>query len=284
MWLLSLLIALVAALLHASWNLIVKRDDDKLVSAWLIVLTPSLLLCPLLLWSGLPPRAAWPILLVSGIIHSFYNSWLARAYEHGDLSVVYPIARGLAPLLVAVAAPWLLGERLTPLAIAAIVLVGGGICVLGFTAGRSRARLSSLRWAVATAATTASYSLVDKLGVMQANAVSYIVVLFALNALFMAPIVFRERGLDQVAAVWRQRRGTLVLGGLFSLAAYLLVLLALQLTQVSYIAPLRESSVVIGALLGWRVLGEPFGRSRILASLVVAAGLLLLVLAMRAGA
>jgi uncharacterized membrane protein len=144
--------------------------------------------------------------------------------------------------------------------------------------------MSSLAWAAATAVMTASYSLVDKLGVMRANALSYIVVLFALNALFMGPLVFRERNLQQVAAVWRLRRGALVLGGLFSLVAYLLVLCALQLTQVSYIAALRESSVVIGALLGWRVLGEPFGRPRIVASLVVTVGLLLLVLAMRGGA
>jgi len=282
-WALSLAIVLVAACLHASWNLIVKRDDDKLISAWIIVLTPAVILSPLLVWTGLPPRAAWPMLLASGIIHTFYNSWLARAYEHGDLSVVYPIARGLAPLLVALAAPFVLGERLTPLAVAAIVLVGGGICALGLTAHRSRSRLSSLAWAAATAATTAGYSLVDKMGVMRANALSYVVVLFALNALLMGPLVFRERGWGQVAAVWRLRRGRLVLGGLSSLGAYLLVLCAMQLTQVSYIAALRESSVVIGALLGWRVLGEPFGLPRILAAMVVAAGLALLVLAMRGG-
>jgi len=282
-WALSLAIVLVAACLHASWNLIVKRDDDKLISAWIIVLTPALILSPLLFWTGFPPRAAWSMLLLSGGIHAVYNSWLVRAYEHGDLSVVYPIARGLAPLLVALAAPLVLGERLTPLAVAAIVLVGGGICALGLTAHRSRSRLSSLAWAAATAATTAGYSLVDKMGVMRANALSYVVVLFALNAVLMGPLVFRERAWGQVAAVWRLRRGRLVLGGLSSLGAYLLVLCAMQLTQVSYIAALRESSGVIGALLGWRVLGEPFGLPRILAAMVVAAGLALLVLAMRGG-
>jgi drug/metabolite transporter (DMT)-like permease len=280
-WLLSLAIVLVAAVLHASWNLIVKRDDDKLISAWLIVLTPSVLLSPLLWWTGLPPRTAWPMLLLSGAIHACYSTWLARAYRQGDLSVVYPIARGLAPLLVALVAPAALGERLSLLAVIAILLVGGGICALGLSAWRATGQMRSLAWAAATAAATAGYSLVDKLGVARANALAYIVVLFALATIFMAPWVLATRGAARVAEVWRLRRGPIVLGGLFSTAAYLLVLLAMQLTQVSYIAALRESSVVIGALLGWRVLKEPLGGMRIAASLVVALGLCLLVAAMR---
>lgn len=283
MWLLSLTIVFAAAALHASWNLMVKQDADKLISAWFIVVTPSVLLSPLLLLTGLPAPESWPLLLASGIIHAFYNSFLAQAYEHGDLSVVYPIARGLAPVLVALCAPLLLGERLSLLAAVAILLIGGGICWVGLSARRAKARPSSLGWAAATAATTAAYSLVDKLGVMRANALAYIVVLFALNAAFMAVHVFRRRSWGQVAAAWTLRPGAAVLGGLCSLAAYLLVLLAMQLTQVSYIAALRESSVVIGAVLGWRVLGEPFGAGRLAASLVVAAGLCLLVLAMRGG-
>jgi uncharacterized membrane protein len=165
----------------------------------------------------------------------------------------------------------------------AIPLVGGGICFLGLSARRSKARRVGLTWAGITAASTASYSLVDKVGVTHTNAFAYIVVLFVLTAAFMAPWVFATRTRAQVAAVWRLRRGTAALGGFLSTAAYLLVLLAMQLTQVSYIAALRESSVVIGAVLGWRVLGEPFGPSRILAATGVAVGLVLLVLAMRGG-
>jgi drug/metabolite transporter (DMT)-like permease len=274
---------LAAAVLHASWNLIIKQDDDKLISAWLIATIPCILLCPFLLFTGLPPRQAWPMLITSGIIHACYITWLASAYKHGDLSVIYPIARGLAPILVALAAPAVLGERLSPQAIAAIVLVGGGICCIGLSARWSKARLASLAWAVATAASTAAYSIVDKVGVMHANVFAYIVILWALMSLCMAPWVFLTRSPAQVAAAWRLRRGPTVMGALFSAAAYMLVLLAMQFTQVSYVAALRESSVVIGAVLGWRVLGEPFGVLRILASLVVAAGLILLVLAMRAG-
>jgi drug/metabolite transporter (DMT)-like permease len=206
---------------------------------------------------------------------------LTQAYVHGDLSVVYPVARGLAPILVAVGAPLFLGEHLSPTAILGIVLVGCGIAWLGVSARRSSASFSGLAWAVATAVFIASYSIMDKVGVSRTNPVSYIIVLMGANAAFMAPVVLWRRDARLMAAVWKRRWRSAVLGGLLSITAYLLVLIAMRLTQVSYIAALRESSVVLAALLGWRVLREPYGGRRILASAVVALGLSLIVLAMR---
>ena len=147
MWLVPLLLVLAAAGLHASWNLIVKSEDDKLFTGWLTVLTPCLILSPALIFTGLPPRAAWPFLLGSGILEALYVLALTRAYTYGDLSVVYPVARGLAPVFVAMAAPIALGERLSPLAILGIVLVGGGITWLGFSARRSATSVPALLWA-----------------------------------------------------------------------------------------------------------------------------------------
>ena len=280
-WLLPLILVLCSAGLHASWNLIVKGEDDKLFSGWLTVLTPALLLSPVLLVTGLPPPEAWPILLGSAVIHTGYMIALTQAYVHGDLSVVYPVARGLAPILVAVGAPLFLGERLSLTAILGIVLVGGGIAWLGVSARRSSASFSGLAWAVATAVFIASYSIMDKVGVSRTNPVSYIIVLMGANAVFMTPVVLWRRDARLMAAVWKRRWRSAVLGGLLSIAAYLLVLIAMRLTQVSYIAALRESSVVLAALLGWRVLREPYGGRRILAAIVVTLGLILLVLAMR---
>jgi drug/metabolite transporter (DMT)-like permease len=278
---LPLILVLSSAGLHATWNLIVKSEEDKLLSAWLTVATPALILAPALLVTGPPASEAWGLLLASGAIHSVYNIALARAYEHGDLSVVYPIARGLAPVVVAMAAPSLLAERLSSLALAAILLVGGGIAWLGLSARRAAARPATLGWAVATALSIAGYSLVDKVGVGRANPLAYIILLFASNAAIMAPYVFWGRGLRRLCGITPRRWGILVAGGLLSLTAYLLVLVAMRLTQVSYVAALRESSVIIAAILGWRVLREPFGLPRILAAVVVALGLVLLVVAMR---
>jgi drug/metabolite transporter (DMT)-like permease len=281
MWLLSLALVVVSAGLHASWNLIVKAEEDKLISAWLTVLASPLLLWPYLVFRGLPPSNAWPILLASGCVHAAYNLALVRAYEHGDLSAVYPIARGLAPVLVALAAPVVLHERLSQASMAAVFVVGGGIGWLGLSARKGPARRQALGWAGATAACIATYSMVDKVGVLRADPVAYIILLFTVNAVVLAGYVLAHRDLHAIGTVCRRRAGTLALSGLCSLVAYLLVLFALRLTQVAYIAALRESSVVIAALLGWKVLREPFGAQRIAASLLVGAGLLLLVITMR---
>ena len=280
-WLLPLILVLCSAGLHASWNLIVKGEDDKLFSGWLTVLTPSLLLSPVLLATGFPSAESWPFLLGSAFIQAGYMITLTRAYIHGDLSVVYPVARGLAPILVAVGAPLLLGERLSSTAILGIVLVGGGVAWLGVSARQSSTSHAGLAWAVATAVFIASYSIVDKVGVSRTNPVSYIIVLMGATAAFMAPVLLWHRDPHRLVAVWRRRWKSAILGGLFSITAYLLVLIAMRMTQVSYIAALRESSVVLAALLGWRVLREPYGGRRILASAIVALGLVLLVLAMR---
>jgi len=282
MWVspLVLVLVLLSAGLHATWNLLVKRGEDTLIATWLTALVAPVVLWPLLFLTGLPPRPAWALLLASGMLHAAYNVSLARTYDHGDLSVVYPVARGLAPLLVGVGAPLLLGESLSPFAMGAIALVGGGIAWLGLSAWRTRASAAGLVWAGITAVLIAAYSIVDKVGVMRSNPLAYAVTLFGCDTVFVTPYVLLRRNPRQIRKVWQGNRGPLVWSGLLALPAYLLVLVAMRLTQVSYVAALRESSVLFGAILGWRVLGDPFGGQRIPASAVVAAGLILLALAM----
>ncbi len=279
LWL-SIALVLFSAGLHASWNLIVKAEEDKLISAWLTVAASPLLLWPYLIIFGLPPVGVWPIFLISGCVHAGYNLALVRAYEHGDLSVVYPVARGLAPVLVALIAPLALGERLSPLSLLAICVAGGGIGWLGLSARKGPAQQAALGWAFATAACIATYSMVDKLGALGSDPTAYIILLFAWNAVILTVYVLAHRSLSTVVAVCRRRAVPLFLSGLCSLVAYLLVLFAMRWTQVAYVAALRESSVVIAAILGWKVLREPFGGRRIAAALLVGAGLLLLVFSM----
>src|SRR5574342_39093 len=143
---LVLLLLLASAGLHATWNLLVKRGEDTLIATWLTAIVAPVVLWPLLLFTGLPPPPAWPMLLASGTVHAAYNVTLATAYKHGDLSVVYPVARGLAPLLVGMGAPLILGESLSPAAMVAIVLVGGGVAWLGLSARRTRAIQSPGVW------------------------------------------------------------------------------------------------------------------------------------------
>jgi len=281
MWLLPVALVLVSAALHASWNLLVKRQDDKLFSGWLTFVVPSVLLAPALAFTGPPPREAWPFLCTSGLIHALYMIALVQAYRHGDLSVVYPVARGTAPLLVAVGAPALLGERLSAVGMLGIFLVGGGVACVGLSARRSPGTTRGLAWALATAGTIAGYSMTDKVGVARAHPLAYVIVLLGFTGVILTPYVLWRCDARHVGALWRRVWPSAVLGGLLSLLAYLLVLTAMQLTQVSYVAALRETSVVFAAVLGARMLREPYGGRRIVASFVVAGGLVLLVLAMR---
>ena len=141
MWItpLVLLLVLLAAGLHATWNLLVKSGEDTLIAAWLTVLIPPVLLWPFLFLTGLPAREAWPMLLGSGAIHAAHNVCLARAYEHGDLSVVYPVARGLAPLLVGLGDP-LGGQRVSASAVVTIGLILLAVAMQGEPAHRRRDR------------------------------------------------------------------------------------------------------------------------------------------------
>jgi drug/metabolite transporter (DMT)-like permease len=281
MWLLPVSLVLLSAALHASWNFIVKRQDDKLFSGWLTFLVPGVLLSPVLLFTGLPSPAAWTFLCASSLIHTLYMIGLVQAYHHGEFSVVYPVARGAAPLLVAVGAPVLLGERLSAVGGLGIVLVGGGIAWLGLSARRSPGTTRGVLWALATAGTIAAYSMTDKAGVARAHPVAYVIVLLGLSGCILTPYVLWKRDARHIGALWRQVWPSAVVGGVLSLLAYLLVLTAMRLTQVSYVAALRETSVVFAAALGARMLDEPYGGRRVAASAVVAGGLILLVLAMR---
>jgi uncharacterized membrane protein len=231
--------------------------------------------------TGLPSLDVWPFLCASGLVHTVYMISLVQAYSHGDLSVVYPVARGTAPLLVAICAPVLLGEHLSLVAGIGIVLVGGGITCLGLSARRSAGTIWAVFWALTTAGTIATYSMIDKVGVARTHPLAYVIVLLGLNGVFMTPYVLWKRDRRRLWTLWRQTWPSAVTGGVLSLVAYLLVLTAMRLTQVSYVAALRETSVVFAAALGARVLGEPYGGRRVLASTVVACGLFLLVLAMR---
>lgn len=277
MWLLPVSLVLVSAALHAGWNLIVKGESDKLIGAWGTVVTAPVILSPFLLIVGLPPREAWPILGISGATHAAYMIALARAYEHGQLSVVYPVARGTAPLLVTAAAILVLGEGWSPLSVVSIAVAGGGVIWLGLPARpTSDHGATGLGWALITACLIALYTTVDKVGVARSHPVSYATGLWGVDAVCLTLYVLVRRHPDKIRAVWRTRWRMLVTSGVFSAGAYLLVLIAMRMMPVSYIAALRESSVVFGALLGWRVLGEAFGPQRIMASATVAAGLILL--------
>ena len=280
-------LVLLAAATHATWNLLARRADDKLAFLWCGNAASTVLFLPVGAWLLLTEpisAAGWSVVGVSAGLEALYFWTLAQAYRYGDLSLVYPIARGTAPILVPILAALFLGEQLSGPAVAGI-----GMVVLGTVAIHTRSLgwptvgavgevlgHRGTRYALLTGLVIAAYSALDKYGVSLVKPVLYAYLLFAGLSAILLPVVLRRR--SALVREWKLRRGSIVAVGLLAPTSYGLVLLALTLAPVSYVAAAREISVVLAAILGAMVLHEGYGRQRLLGSTAIAAGLMLLVL------
>lgn len=269
------LAVLFGALLHASWNALVKSSTDKALDTALIHLMGSVVTLPLIVILGWPPAAAWPYILASVVIHIGYYIALTGAYKHGDLGLTYPLMRGTAPLLVALSATLTVGEHLSPLAWAGVA----GVCCGVLTLGLSRHAMDSPRavgFALANAVIIAMYTVVDAIGVrLSGNALQYVVTLFVLDGWPFAAIVLARRG--RAALPYAKKRWPMaVAGALASLGSYAIALWAMTRAPVATIAALRETSVLFAALLGSWFLKEAFTPRRAVGTAVIVAGVMAL--------
>jgi phosphonate utilization associated putative membrane protein len=267
---------LFGALLHASWNALVKSSADKALDTALIHLLGSLLAVPLVLWLGWPPAESWPYILASVTIHIGYYIALTGAYRHGDLGLTYPLMRGTAPLLVALSASLTVGEHLSPLAWAGVLGISCGVLALGL----SRHAIDSPRavaFALSNAVIIAIYTVVDALGARASgDALRYVAALFLLDGWPFAVIVFLRRG-GAVAWPYARRRWPVALGAaLASLGSYGIALWAMTRAPVAVVAALRETSVLFAALLGSWFLNEAFTVRRAVGTGAIVAGVMAL--------
>lgn len=265
---------LAAAVMHAAWNALVKSGDDKLLDTTAMAVGAGVLAALCLPFLPLPARASWPWLAASVVLHAGYFWALISAYRHGDLSTVYPLMRGLAPLLTTAAAFVLIGETPGRYGVAGIALISAGI-LLPALLGRHGSRRAQA-WAVANAVIIMAYSVTDGLGARASgNAVSYVLWIFFLDAFPLTALALLRRGPAQVGAAllrWRH----VVIGAALTIGSYGIVLWAMTLAPVAAVAALRETSVIFAALIGAWLLKEPFGRLRIAGAVLVAAGVMLL--------
>jgi drug/metabolite transporter (DMT)-like permease len=263
-----------AALLHAAWNAIIKAGRDPLLDTALVALSGSLVALPLLAALPPPERASWPFIAASVAIHIGYYATLVGAYRAGDLSHSYPIMRGSAPLLVAVAGAIGVGEMLSPGAWVGVFLICGGVLSLGMAGGGASLRATA--WALANAAIIAVYTLVDGTGVRASGgAERYIVWLFFFMGLPFGLIVLAlRRGafLRHAAQYWRRGMAGSVMSGL----SYGIALWAMTRAPVAVVAALRETSVIFAALMGAWLLKEGHLRERLAGAAAVLAGLIAL--------
>jgi drug/metabolite transporter (DMT)-like permease len=280
----SLLLVLAAAGIHATWNLFAKRASEGGVAfVWLVASVSSALYMPVavgVLLIARPHIEPTDVLFMagSGAIHACYFTLLQHAYRVGDLSVVYPLARGTGPMLSTIAAIAFLGERPTPLAIAGAVLICAGVFVVGRASAGSASggdARAGVLFGVATGVIIATYTLWDR-HVVADLLVPPLLLDWASNvarSVLLAPFARRS---GSVREVWvKYRRWVLGVAALSPLS-YILVLTALQRTAVSYVAPAREVSILIGTLLGVRLLGEGALRLRLIGAAAIVGGLVAL--------
>ncbi|HEX9904788.1 MAG TPA: EamA family transporter [Propylenella sp.] len=269
---------LVAAFCHASWNAMIRMRGDKLVTITLLVAAAGLMALPGLLVVPVLPAAAWPYLIASAIIHVGYNTFLALSYHHGELTKVYPLVRGSAPLTTLVVSLLFLDEAVNGSEIAGIVVLATGIMALTLDRGW-RALISSpqiLVYAGATSLCITAYTVSDGLGARAAgNAHHYVIWLFVVDAVPMvlaALLIRRQAFIAAVGANWIPG----LLGGALSLAAYWIVIWAFTVAPIPIVAALRETSILFALLIGMIWLGEKVTSVRAASIVTVLCGLALM--------
>jgi drug/metabolite transporter (DMT)-like permease len=305
----ALALVLGAAAIHAAWNALAKKAHHPIAFLWSSVVIATAALGPFglrYLPEGGIPGAAVPFVIATSLIHAVYFYALARAYgSGGDLSLVYPIARGLGVALVPLVAFAVLDERPSPLGAVGVALVVVGIAAISLASsslapsptgetegrastsslapgggeGRARGRIlgRGTGWAVLTGLTIAAYSLVDKAGVARLHPLPYLVVLGAGMSLLLAPFVWRAR--SAFVHEWRVNWRAIVVASTLNLTSYLLVLFAFRLAKAGYVVAARESSIVLSVLIGWLWLGERGLGRRLAGAAVVLAGVACVALA-----
>jgi drug/metabolite transporter (DMT)-like permease len=276
----SLLLILGSACLHVVQHVALKRARDRTAFVWWLWLWASLLFSPVLLlcWERVP-ASAWAILAVSAAFEALYYLAIARAYRSGDLSLVYPLARGTAPLLVFIWTALLLRERPSLGGLTGIALIAVGLAVINLPRlGAWREYWRSLgqaasRWALAAGLCISFYTTLDKVAVGLIDALLYTYLAMTMTLLWLTPAILRQVGWEGLAREWRASRCSSALAGLSAMAAYAIVLAVMRHgAPASYVGAVREVSVVFGAAVGMLFLGEPGSLVRVLGSVLITGG------------
>jgi len=280
----ALLMLLAAAILHAGWNLLVKQAAEKYVFTWWALVASVLLFSPVLLWSAPWTPRVWPYVLASALCETAYFIALVTAYRLADFSLVYPLARGTAPALLALGAVVWLKEDLRLGGVLGLAVLILGLLVVGVTGAAREAGPSKHPWAGVTAALAVAvfislYTVIDGAAVRFVSPMAYITLVLGLTALFLTPFVLLRYDRRVLLAEVRRHWPRIIAVGALSLISYGLVLFAFTLAPVAYAGAVREVSVVFAALAGWWWLGEPMGWRRVVGAVLICVGIGLIAVA-----
>lgn len=268
----ALLLALAAAFVHALWNLLLARARDPEAATAVALVVAVIVFAPVSVFAWGLEREVWPYLVVTSCLQLLYFALLITAYRRAEMSVVYPVARGVAPTLVLLAGIVVLGYGTSWAQGAGVLLVGLG--VLAIRGVQRGANAGGVLFGLAIAGVIASYTLVDKRGLDYATPIAYLEISMIAPALLYATWVARLRG--GVVALRGELNRSSIVAGIATFSAYALVLAALQLASAASVAAVRETSVLVAAVLGALVLHEPVTRWRFAGAALVAGGVALL--------
>jgi drug/metabolite transporter (DMT)-like permease len=277
----SLALLLGSACIHDVTHVALKRSRDRTAFVWWMLLWSGVLFVPVVVWGwqSIPPLG-WVLMLASSVFEAGYFLAIAKAYQGADLSLVYPLARGLGPALLLVWSTLILREHITAWGIAGVLLIAVGLYAtslprLGAWAEPLRSvSKEGPRWALLAGACISLYTAVDKVGVGLVQPMLYVYLIIWLGLVWLTPVTFRMVGWEGLKAEWRYSRLMTAVAGFTTLAAYAIVLFTMRLgTPASYAGSVREISVVLGAAYGVLVLKENSGATRLFGSALVAGGI-----------
>lgn len=283
---LALLLVLGAAGIHVVWNFSTKSSGNKPAFLWFTNSLFAVVGFPLYLLLDYPFNwtwQGWSLIIASGLLHAIYYWVLARAYDMGDLSLVYPLARGTSVLIVAVLSFPVFGEAISGMGFTGIAVVLLGIYILHMKSGTWRNLLipshsPGAKWALYSGVLIAAFSFVDKAGIEFVDPLPFLYLIFTTAAIFYTPIAFRG-GISPIQDYWRNNRGQLIMIGLIVPSAYGLILMAFTLAPAAYVVTSREIRLVLGTVAGTLFLKEKNATYRISGSVLIVLGVILLAFA-----
>ena len=278
---LALVLLFLSASMHALWNFLLKSAKEKYIAmGWQTILSGIFALVIMIFYSGLPPREMWVFAVISMLLESVYFILLCSAYTDHDFSLVYPIARGAAPAMLVVWTVLFLHEQETIGGYIGLAMITIGVMVIGATA-LLKSKGEKVHWkGVLTALTVALvisiYTFIDGKTVKSGPALPYGLFMFVMVPFVTTPYIAYNYGWSSFLRVWKENRSVLLIGGILGLVAYMLALFAYTFAPLSYSGAIREVSAVIGAFLGWRFLKEQMGGVRVVGSVIVFAGVMVI--------
>ena len=269
------LAVLGAALLHALWNALLRVGTSRVAAMMVLSAGQGAIGLAILMTRDWPTAAVWPWILASGLIHTGYQTFLAFAYEHGDLSRVYPLARGTAPMITLLVSALWLAEAVSPLETAGILVLGSGIALLAGGVWNSGESRRMLPYAFGSALATAGYTMVDGMGARAlGDPVTYLAWVMVVAGVAFAAVMLALRGQSSIPAaprVWAVG----ALGAAFSYGGYAVVVWAMTQAPIPLVAGLRETSILFAVLIGWLVFRERMTPLKGLSAAMIAGGVLL---------